>query len=205
MPRTGLSTGTERPGGLLAAALVLATLMGCGHHPAKPAAPAPPPPFRWESHVGWLHGPCMAIADATLAPGTPVTLVLLDEPQSVVAAQIGERTTSGEGCWPLLEGRRTVNTQNGATFYRIVVPAKTRVRLAIGVLEPRAPVTVAAGAAEADLDADGQPETFTECSTTEGVRYGVWTGVPYRGVSRWSGYYFMDYDQAANCPPGAAP
>jgi hypothetical protein len=205
MRRTGPWTGTELTPAFVGGVMLVTAVMGCGPRRAEPAPSAPPPAFRWESRVGWLHGPCMAISDAALAPGTPVTVVALDDPQSVLDARLGERTTAATGCWPLLEGRRETNTQGGATFYRVVLPPGTKVRLAIGVVEPRKPVAIANGTAEADLDGDGQPETFSECATAEGIRYGVWTGAPYRGVSRWSAYYFMDYEQQADCPPGATP
>ena len=51
-----------------------------------------------------------------------------------------------------------------------------------------------------DLDEDGQPETFTECATAEGVRFAVWDGKPYSGTPKWESYYYLDYDQEADCP-----
>jgi hypothetical protein len=52
-----------------------------------------------------------------------------------------------------------------------------------------------------DLDGDGTPENFTQCSISEGVSFGVWRGTPYQGVALWSGYYYLGYDTEANCPP----
>ena len=52
-----------------------------------------------------------------------------------------------------------------------------------------------------DLTGDGRPETFTQCATSEGVSFRVWSGTPYQGLPLWSGYYYLGYDVEANCPP----
>src|SRR6478609_9199233 len=73
--------------------------------------------FSFEKRIGWLHGPCLAIANPNLTSGTPVALVIMGEPQRVQQAQIEEQTNSPASCPALLEGRRTQNAQPGTSFY----------------------------------------------------------------------------------------
>jgi hypothetical protein len=50
-----------------------------------------------------------------------------------------------------------------------------------------------------DLTGDGTAETFTQCSTSEGISFSVWSGKPYAGEPLWSGYYYLGYDTEVIC------
>lgn len=183
----------------LVAVALAGAVFACGRV-SGPERSAEARPFEWTSRVGWLHGDCLALADSTLAPGTAVTVVAFDDVQSLVTARIDRPTTSGDDCWPLLEGRGATNLEGGATFYRVDVPEGVSLGLGIGVVD--APPTLAAtdGVVRGDLDGDGRPEAFTQCATAEGVRFEVWSGEPFTGTREWNGYYYLDYDQEADCP-----
>ena len=51
-----------------------------------------------------------------------------------------------------------------------------------------------------DLDGDGKRDTFTSCSTSEGVNFSVWNGEAYKSKLIWSDYYYLGYDSEADCP-----
>ena len=51
-----------------------------------------------------------------------------------------------------------------------------------------------------DLDRDGVPERFQSCASTEGLHLALWSGEPFRGVERWTRYYYLEYDLEPNCP-----
>jgi len=55
--------------------------------------------------------------------------------------------------------------------------------------------------ATADLDADGQPEYFRFCTSSEGLHFTVWSGKPLEGRLRWHQYYYLGYDVEPTCMP----
>lgn len=144
-----------------------------------PSCVAPP--------IGWLHGGCIALADADVAAGTDVVLVSLDEPrQQVTPARIQGRVDVTDGCPPLLEDRRDANRAAGLSFYR-VEPAPAG-ELAIGVLAGQlGPVDLDA---VLDTNGDGRTDTFSQCATAEGMQFSVWADEAKRGEPLWRGYYY---------------
>ena len=51
-----------------------------------------------------------------------------------------------------------------------------------------------------DLTGDGTAETFTQCSTSEGLSFAAWSGKPHEGEPLWSGYSYLGYDTEVTCP-----
>ena len=72
--------------------------------------------------------------------------------------------------------------------------------MGFGIVTPPANPVVVNGLAQADLDKEGHSEVFSSCATSEGIKFAVWTGQPYRGEPRWSGYYYLGYDSKPTCP-----
>lgn len=147
--------------------------------------------------IGWVHGPCIALADANVAPGTGVVMVTLDEPQQAVRARIGRRAGPGDACPPLEEDRREVNVASGLSFHLIEPGAADA--LAIGVLVPE---RTQAASATPDIDRDGVPDVFDHCATSEGIRFLVRSGASATGETLWDGYYYLGYDVEPDCPDG---
>ena len=50
-----------------------------------------------------------------------------------------------------------------------------------------------------DIDRDGTPESYRECTSAEGVHLTVWTGEPLRGTRIWHHYYYLGYDVEPTC------
>jgi hypothetical protein len=142
--------------------------------------------------VGWVHGSCLAIANQALAGGTLITVVSLATKASIVDGRVVGRTTSDAVCPALMQERRKIN-ESKWSFYELKLP--DAVDLGIGVTGESKLVP-----GGIDLTGDGMPETFTECATSEGVSFRVWSGMPYQGVPIWSGYYYLGYDVETNCP-----
>lgn len=143
--------------------------------------------------IGWLHGPCIALADDALVSGSGVAVVVLDEPQRVVAARIGRRAEAADGCPALLDDRREVNLAGGLSFY-LVEPAAEGA-LAIGV---PAPSGITSTRDVLDIDGDGRDDTFGHCATSEGIRFFVRAARDGRPL--WNGYYPLGYDVQPDCP-----
>lgn len=186
---------------LCAAILILiAVNVSCGRasEPGKHAAVAAA--FRFGERVGWFHGPCVAISNPHLARGTPVTLVIMGEPQKVQPARIQEQTASTKTCQALMEGRDTIDAKRAMSFYTLEAGSAGPTDMGIAIVAPPMNPRIVNGLARVDLDQDGHNEVFSSCATSEGIKFAVWTEKAYQGEPRWSGYYHLDYDQKPTCP-----
>ena len=156
--------------------------------------------FPFSERIGWLHGPCLAIANPNLAHGTPVALVITATPQRVLQTQIQEQTNSPGACEALMEGRGTRNAKAGMSFYKLETGSVDSSEMGFGIVKPPSNLSVVNGLAQVDLDQNGHNEVFSSCATTEGIKFAVWTDKAYQGESRWSGYYYLDYETKPTCP-----
>jgi hypothetical protein len=177
---------------------VVAILCLCVGHPGPPAAAIEA--FSYDEQIGWLHGPCLAISNAKLTPGTPVAVVIMGDPQTVERAQIQGQTTSSEICSALIPGRAKLNAKPGISFYALGPGNIANTDMGIGIVAPPANPTVVNGLVRVDLDRDGGSEVFFSCTTSEGIKFSIWTDKAYQGEPRWSGYYYLGYDVTPNCP-----
>jgi hypothetical protein len=155
--------------------------------------------FPFTERIGWFQGPCLAISNQHLAPGTALALVVMGEPQKVQQVRTTEQTTSATTCKALMQGRAKMNARPGISFYALETGSVGATDMGIGIVEPPA-LAVVDGLARADLDQDGQSEVFSSCSTSEGIKFAVWTTKAYQGEPRWSGYYYLGYDLQSTCP-----
>ena len=183
---------------ILHAAIVFLIVASCS--PASEPAQKTAAPFEFNKQIGWLHGPCLAIAAPELAGGTPVTLVVAAEPQKVQQARIQGKTESSATCPALMEGRGKLNAKPGVAFYALGGADVAPSDMGFGIVMPPATPTVVNGIAQIDFDQDGKNEVFSSCSTREGIKFAVWTGKAYEGDPRWSAYYYLDYDLTPTCP-----
>ena len=167
---------------------------GRGPHAAEIEA------FSYGQRIGWLHGPCLAISNPKLTPGTAVAVVIMGEPQTVERAQIQGQTDSSETCSALIPGRAKLNAKPGISFYTLGSGKIANTDMAIGIVTPPANPTVVNGLARVDLDRDGGSEVFSSCTTSEGIKFSVWTDKAYQRKPRWSGYYYLGYDMTPSCP-----
>jgi hypothetical protein len=156
--------------------------------------------FEFRSRVGWLEDTCLAINNPHLAAGANVTVVRLGTPQSIIAAKVLKRTTSGDECKALIEGRRDANLRHGAFFYLVAVPSAHTSGMGIGIVGELPALSIDNGMVRGDLDGDGRDEFFSTCMTSEGLNFAVWSGEPYDGKLSWSAYYYLDYDVHPTCP-----
>ena len=155
--------------------------------------------FKFNERIGWLHGPCLAIADANLKAGTPVTLVVMGEPPKILNAAVQESTASAATC-PALAEERAAMSKPGNTFYSLQGRTIGLTEMALAIIGSPAMPTVENGVAKVDLNQDGHSEIFTSCASSEGINFYVWTDEPYRGEPQWTKYYYLGYDLVANCP-----
>ena len=145
-----------------------------------------------EMRAGWIEGECLATANKSLPPGSPITVVSLEDDRPIVEGRVSGPTTSIKTCPALREDRRGPN-ESEWSFYELELPVP--VELGVGVVgETR---TATGGL---DLDEDGTPERFTYCASSEGMWFHVWSGPEYQGMPLWSGYYYLGFDTEVTCP-----
>ena len=176
-------------------ALLSVVASSCGRGEPRAASV----PFVYDQRIGWMHGPCLAITNADLKPGTPVALVTMGAPQKVANATIQDRTTSATTC-PGLSGDRASQLDPKTAFYTLQGASIVSTDMAIGIINPPSAPTIQNGIAMVDLEQNGISEIFTSCTATEGINFYVWPGKAYSGEPRWTKYYYLGYDMTPNCP-----
>ncbi len=135
---------------------------------------------------------CIAIKNASLAPGSPITLIEPETPQNFVSAQIS--SPSSEMC-PV-----SATVDGELTSYKISLP-KSPAPLGklvpfIGYAGPPASAAFAMNNnnVEADLEGNHSADTFRACAAGNTIYLSVWHGRPLVGSRIWAGRY----DDAGN-------
>lgn len=167
--------------------------------PPLPAAldPASQPPGGATRDIGWMHGNCLVVARDELPEGTELTIVALDDPQTVRAGTITGYAVKDEDC-TLLDGTRKAMNAGQGTAYLVETIASLEYGAAIihpeGAESPPNPLML-------DADEDEILDTFTRCLTKEGVRFSVWNAEPYNSKELWRGDYKLEGERVPTCPP----
>ena len=136
---------------------------------------------------------CLLIANAGLSPGHRIFFVTDATPQTFGEAEILGK--AGELC---LDS----DQQNpGATAYSIktIQGALRKGTPAFAFAKSINPMEVSEGYLKADLDNNGQANTFRTCTSSEGVHLTIWEGKPLEGKRKWHSYYYLGYDVTSNC------
>ena len=183
-----------------AAIFLIVLAASCRTKRDAPAAASSAGGFSYGERLGYFQGPCLAISNQHVAPGTAVTLVVLGETQKVQPSRSLEQTKDPKTCQALLEPRAAVNAKPGMFFYALEPGSVDSLEMGIGIVNAPASPAIVGGSAQVDLDRDGRREVFSSCATTEGIRFGVWTGKAYQGEPRWSAYEYLGYDLQPSCP-----
>lgn len=154
------------------------------------------PPGGATRDIGWMHGDCLLAESGDLEAGTAVTVVALDDPQTVLGGEITGIAEGDEAC-NLLDGGRQADNKDQGSFYTVKTPQ---------VLEFAIAVVHSDDAGKApdpqmmDVDESGVLDAFSHCMTAEGVRFSVWNGEPYHSKELWRGNYALARDTMPTCP-----
>jgi len=157
--------------------------------------------FKYKNSVGWLQGPCLAIENDGIKPGSRLVLVLFKE-KPVLGEAIVESKTN-ENCPALNPDRASINRKKGMTFYSLKSSDIDSSTIAIALLTDRKISTlksVSSSAAQLDINGDGVAEAVNNCVTSEGIKFSIWSGKPYTGTPLWEDYYYLGYDLKPTCP-----
>jgi hypothetical protein len=137
---------------------------------------------------------CVSIQNGNLAPSSPVTLVSPTLPQTFTQAEIG--ATSSSPC-PVTKDADATNSN-----YDVHVTGGSVQKLTplIAVLGSSAVFTISNNNVQADLDQNGNMESFRACSSNDGIHLTVWSGTPLTGTVLWRGYYYEAGNTGAGPP-----
>jgi len=140
---------------------------------------------------------CIAIQNANIASGSPVTLVNPMLPQTFTQADAG--ATAQSPC-PVAQ-----DVNPAFTSYDLHVTGASLPKLTplIAVLGTSAAFSQQNNNVQADLDQNGKTEFFRACSANDGVHLTIWSGTPTTGAVIWHGFYY-DPNNAAAGPPCTA-
>jgi len=195
------------------ALVTVAVLAGCARH-EKPAAPdesssgvavestlTPTPaftpakagPFDWTHRVGVAgtnHNRLVLALDVdSLEVGTPVLLVTPDSIQTTVLARV-----IGVSRDPL---KFVDGTVEGHAFF-LVPEAEVQLGLAVAIVGETGTPVVENDRVVLDLNGDGLPESFAECTSKEGLHLTIRSGEPTHGVV-WHRYVYAGIDLGQTC------
>jgi len=150
-------------------------------------------------NIGWLHNNCLAIKNDDLKSGDNISIVLLGKKQKFSSSTIDKKIDSSIGCPQILDDRKAINTADGNSFY-LIKPASNKIDLGIGLVGEVKGLNEINNMVTGDVNNDGKLDYFTECSSSEGIHFSVWSDMPWKGKKLWSSYYYLAYDLEPNCP-----
>jgi hypothetical protein len=188
-------------GRIIAISMILLFLIGACHKESGVDEHQSVSGFKYKTSVGWLQGPCLAIENDSIKPGSRLVLVLFKE-KPVLGEAIVESKTN-ENCPALNQDRASINRKKGRTFYSLTSSGIEANTIAIALLTDRKLSTlksVSPASAQLDINGDGQTEEVNNCVTSEGIKFFIWPGNAYTGTPLWEDYYYLGYDLKPTCP-----
>jgi len=135
---------------------------------------------------------CLSIQNRSLAANSVIRLVNSAPPQTASDARV---IAIDESCSDTPDGdlrHYEIRAENAG-----LVPSSP----AIAIAGFSGSFNTEGDSVAADLDADGQPEYFRFCTSSEGLHFTVWSGKPLEGRLRWHQYYYLGYDVEPTCTP----
>ncbi len=164
----------------------------------KPSAQRPDK-FDYANQIGIVsfaaeQAPCLDIANASLQPGDKITLIAPSKPQHIGQASIVKKLSKNCPSRASEDDPNESHYEIKLSHGSFAAPAT-----AFAVVKSTVAFAAKAGLTNADLDGDGQAESFRECTSQEGVHFTVWTGKPLQGRRRWHYYYYLGYDVEPSC------
>lgn len=159
-----------------------------------------PNPQNLNHNIGWIHGPCLAIRNSNLKPGTTIRMVVLSTPQTIIDTTVLGTADPKSGCPALLNDRADINKQDGRYFYTLDTGRASPNAMAIGLMPAVAKTKSANPMVDLDLNQDGTTEHANTCLTSEGVQFYISSSATFDEKALWSDYYYLGYDNKPTCP-----
>jgi hypothetical protein len=127
---------------------------------------------------------CIAIQNASLQSGTPITLVSPLPPQSFIQAQVtGPASSACPVSKELNPALSSYEVKPEPGNLQKLVPL-------IAVVSPATAFSTNNNNVQADLDQNGKLEAFRACTAADGYHLTAWAGTPLSAALVWHGYYY---------------
>ncbi len=136
---------------------------------------------------------CLTIENADVPDGALVHIVALREPQAHFIARVLKKAE--KSC------SRNPETGPNDAFYFLRLPQGSSLEssIGVGIVGFEGQFSLSEGNVRADLNGDGQPNSFRSCASSEGLHLTVWDGMPLKSPRRWHRYYYLGYDVEPDC------
>jgi hypothetical protein len=134
---------------------------------------------------------CFQLAGAAPEKGATISVILLDAPQLLLRATVGDRVADcGE---PLVAAEPHYRATLAAP-----VPA-SRSLAGSAVVSGAHEVVRSEGAVVLRFAGETGDVRLRECASAEGLHLTAWRGEPVRGERIWHAYFYLGYDVEADC------
>ncbi|MBK5275700.1 MAG: hypothetical protein JJE30_11685 [Desulfuromonadales bacterium] len=136
---------------------------------------------------------CLTIVDSSLKLNEEISIVTLQKPQKVIKAKIKSKTSNS--C------SKNPEVPSDASFYIFKIKKNEAENMTPGIAVAgfTGSFNVVKGKVHADLDNNGNFESFRLCTSNEGLHLTVWAGEPLKSKRLWHEYYYLGYDVQPNC------
>lgn len=135
---------------------------------------------------------CLRIENPNLGPGDTTDIIITETPQKIFR----EKVLKIGGCEPPFG-----DLSNNSSEY-LLSASETGILsqgYGIGIVNSPNSAKLVKGLASMDINNDGKPEFFRECTSNEGLHLTVWTDKPLIGKRIWHSYYHFNYDTESTC------
>lgn len=136
---------------------------------------------------------CLTIIDPTLKVNEAISLVSLQKTQKAIKAIIKNKTS--KSC------SKNPEVLPDASFYVFKINKSEAENMTHGIAVTgfNGSFNVIKAKVRADLDGDGNLESFRLCTSNEGLHLTVWADEPLKSRRLWHEYYYLGYDVQPNC------
>ncbi len=143
--------------------------------------------------------PCLRVADSSLTPGLrfQTATIPVDGGSDITAIGLLEIVSVRPGACRGFPGAFEDTDYLLRIIEGAVFPFPRAVSIA--VVGGTARLVYSDGTLWTDLDGDGVPETFRECTSGEGKHLTLWSGVPLESERLWHIYFSLGYDVIPTC------
>jgi len=181
-------------GRLPALGLFWTLFTGQGHA----AQPTPVAAIEFSRALGLFAGnsqgnSCLSIADGDLQPGREITLIWVP----VAGERYSPEIRRGKIVAKLAAPCDHNNAPTGDTSYRLEAGKLETGRIYIAVAAQPSSLRTAAGEIRARFG--NQELSFRSCTSTEGLHFSAWSGMPPKEQPVWRRYYYLGYDVEPTC------
>jgi len=175
--------------------------------PTPVSSLTPKPAFDINSKIGIVdvdgdETACLRTKNGNLPEKTPISIIIFpyDSPTLVFTATVKNKVDESCACRASESGDKNPGENH---FYLLSLNEKLPeffgFEVGFGVIEPAQSFKIQNNLASLDLNEDGKPEYFRQCSGYEGTHFTIWAGKPLKGRRIWHSFYYVDYDTVADC------